>query len=88
MGVVIRVVLAAVLAVFAALMARVLTQQSYVEFVETATANAATALLFLDLGLPGERSRGGGPAGDTGPDLRSVLHDRAGGHRSRSRGRA
>lgn len=49
MSVVIRVVLAVILAVFAALTARVLIEQSYTEFVETATANAATGLLFLDL---------------------------------------
>jgi hypothetical protein len=49
MSVVLRVVLAAVLAAFVALTARVLIQQSYGEFLETATANAATGLLFLDL---------------------------------------
>ncbi len=44
-----RVVLAVVLAAFVALTVRVLTEQSYAEFVDTATANAATGLLFLDL---------------------------------------
>jgi hypothetical protein len=46
---VVRLVLAAVLAGFVALTVRVLTEQSYGEFLETATANAATGLLFLDL---------------------------------------
>ena len=46
---VVRMVLPAVLAGFVALTVRVLIEQSYAEFVETATANAATGLLFLDL---------------------------------------
>jgi hypothetical protein len=46
---VVRVVLAGVLMGFMALTVRVLTEQSYGQFVETATANAATGLLFLDL---------------------------------------
>lgn len=46
---VVRVVLAVVLAGFVALSLRMLTEQSYGEFVETATANAATGLLLLDL---------------------------------------
>jgi len=46
---VVRVCLAVVLAGFVTLTLRVLTEQSYGEFVETATANAATGLLFLDL---------------------------------------
>lgn len=48
---VVRVVLAVVLAGFVTLTLRVLTEQSYREFVETATANAATVLLLLDLAI-------------------------------------
>ncbi len=46
---VLRVVLAVVLAGFVALTVRALTGQSYAEFVDTAMANTATGLLFLDL---------------------------------------
>jgi len=48
MGVV-RLVLSVVLAGFVTLTIRVLTEQSYGEFLEAATANAATGLLLLDL---------------------------------------
>ncbi len=46
---VVRVMLAAILAGFVALNVRVLTEQSYGEFLAIATGNAATGLLFLDL---------------------------------------